>query len=324
MDARLRLTFFCGTCLGLAVGFAAGHVSVWQRVASDHPLRVSFNEPLDLSHSASWGATGFDLPSVVPAPEHSRLHRIPSPGGAVVLNDPDLRDEPVHADALVELPTPIESHSSSPFFPPQTLAVTQSKPLATSAPLTGTESAPSNTQQAQAVSSELTPPNPQAKLHPEVVKLLQDELEGVSEQQREIWADVLQGMNPADAAGVIMMLKKSGQQGPGALELSPPPSFLSSHPQPAPIPHDAESPPHAPQPGRSTKNETDLAVRIAQHNQANSETCGYLEMIPVLNELPFDQVDGPEHAEVVGYRLDIEPGRHVETGNPAHVAVQRN
>ncbi len=321
MDARLRLTFFCGSCLGLAVGFAAGHVSVWQRVDHSRSLGLSFND-VAAGHSASLGVDGLDFPVAIPGPEVAETFRIPVPGGAVVLNDPDLGDEPVHADAVVELPAGVSDLAQAigeavkrP-TPPNAFPASPSKPL-TQSNTTATRPEPSNTQQAQAVSS--APP----QLDPEVVEMLKDELEGVSEQQREVWADALQGMNPADAMGIITMWKKFGQNASGPEHLSsPPPLFDASHPDDAPTPlgHPGTLRSLLPAPIA----EEDLGTRIVQHNQANRETCGYLEMIPIMREVAFDPVQNSPHVEVVGYRLDIEPGRLVETGNPSHVAVQRS
>lgn len=308
MDARLRLTFFCGSCLGLAVGFAAGHVSVWRRGDSSRSVGLSSDEVRPLRDSASLGSVGFDFPAVLPHPEATV--RTPVPGGAVVLNDPDLGDEAVHADAWVELPTgpdPIQPPS-----PPHSFPLSQAKPLthpASSAP-GNPRPTPTKNRQAQAVSSELAP------LDPEVVEMLRDELEGVSEQQREVWSEALRGMSPSDAAGVILMWKKFGQKAAGADHLSaPPPSFDASHPEAAP----ARLRHLSPQPAVGE----DLGLKIAQHNQANRETCGYLEMIPLFQEVAFDKIEDSAHVQIVGSRLKIQPGRLVETGNPAHVAVQR-
>ena len=323
MDARLRLTFFCGSCLGLAVGFAAGHVSVWQRVAHSPSSGLSFNDP-EPGYSASLGVSGFDFPAEISTPQIEAATRIPVPGGAVVLNDPDLGDETVHAEVLVEIPSLVSEAVSptlqpvEPLTPPHAFLASQAKPLATPTTpnLEGSPPEPATTQQAQAVSSE------PSQLDPEVAEMLRDEMQGVSDQQREIWADALQGMSPADAAGVITMWKKFGQKSAGPRHLSsPPPLFDASHPEDTPTPlghpgtlHHLLSPPVI---------EEGLGVRIAQHNQANRETCGYLDMIPILKEVAFDQVQNGQHVEVVGYRLKIEPGRIVETGNPSHVAVQR-
>ena len=308
MDARLRLTFFCGSCLGLAVGFAAGHVSVWRHADSSRSMGLSLHEARHPGYSASLGSAGFDVPAVLSEPEIE--FRTPVPGGAVMLNDPDVGDEPVHADALVELPScpdPVQPPS-----PPQSFPVAQARPLTHPTPSVpaGPPSHPSSNRQAQAVASDLAP------LDPEVAAMLRDELEGVSEQQREVWADALRGMSPGDATGVILMWKKFGQKGAGADHLSsPPPTFDASHPEaaPAPLRHLHPSP----------AINADLGVRITLHNQANRETCGYLEMLPVYQEVAFDRVDGSEHVQITGYRLKIQPGRLVETGNPAHVAVQR-
>lgn len=290
MDSRMRLTFACGTCLGLAVGFAAGHLSLWNRVPRQ---TVQQSVPTDLL-----GSDGFDLPAILPQSELPAS--TPTPGGAVVLNDPDLGDEPVHADALIELP---EIAGSAP----SALSVDHAKPLSPS------PSTSQRTQQVQSLESE--------PLDPEVVNMLKEELQGVSEQQREVWAEALRGMTPEDATGVIFMWKKFGQTNPTASS-SPPPLFSSSHPDPAPLPSaqslkDLLPPPadilEAPQP-------TDETGQVEAHNRANAKTCGYVNLIPVQQELGLGSESG--HHEAAGYRLDIDSVEIQTTGNPAHVAVQ--
>ncbi len=314
MDARWRLTFFCGSCLGLAVGFAAGHVSVWQRVDHARSTGLLFNNPG--GQAAPVGLGGFDYPAEFSTLQPEGKTRIPVPGGAVVLNDPDLGDEPVHADALVEVPP--SADDELPFFPrtnelptpPLPFSMLLAKPLSppASPPLADPEREPSTTQLAQATTPELPP------LDPEVAEMLKDELDGVSEQQREVWADALRGMSPGDAVGVIMMWKKFGQKGAGHSSSSPP-MFDASHPDDAP----ARLHHLSPNPAAGA----DLGLKLNLHNQANRETCGYLKMVPVFQEIAFHQVEGNQHAQIVGYRLETQPGRLVETGNPAHVAVQR-
>lgn len=317
MNASLRLTFFCGTCLGLAVGFAAGHLSLWQRVDHSRPTGLLLNHPS--GYMPSVGVGGFDFPVDFPTPPAELKTRIPVPGGAVVLNDPDLGDEPVHADALVEVsPT---ADDGLPFFPrldraaipPQHFSMPQAKPLTPLAitPLSVIERKTSTTQQAQATSPELVPP-----LAPEVAKMLKEELQGVSEQQREVWADALRGMSPGDAAGVILMWKKFGQNGAGVDHFSsPPPTFNASHPD--------DIPPRLRHLSPNPAIGTDLELKLTRHNQANRETCGYLNMVPVFQEVAFAKVEGDLHAQIVGFRLDITPGRYEMTGNPSHVAVKR-
>lgn len=290
MDSRMRLTFACGTCLGLAVGFAAGHLSLWNRVPRQTVQRSLETELL--------GSDGFDLPAVLPQPDLTVS--TPTPGGAVVLNDPDLGDEPVHADALVEMP-----EISAPA--PSALTVDHAKPLQ---PVPST----SRTQQVQSLESE--------PLDPEVVNMLKEELQGVSEQQREVWAEALRGMTPEDATGVIFMWKKFGQTN-AAASSSPPPLFSSSHPDPAPLPS-AQSLkdllPPAPAAVLEAPRATDEASRIDAHNRANAKTCGYLNLIPVQQELGLAFESG--YYETVGYRLDLGSVEIRTTGNPAHVAVR--
>lgn len=289
MDSRMRLTFACGTCLGLAVGFAAGHLSLWNRVPRQTVQRSLETELL--------GSDGFDLPAVLPQPDLTVS--TPTPGGAVVLNDPDLGDEPVHADALVEMP-----EISAPA--PSALTVDHARPLQ---PVPST----SRTQQVQSLESE--------PLDPEVVNMLKEELQGVSEQQREVWAEALRGMTPEDATGVIFMWKKFGQTN-AAASSSPPPLFSSSHPDPAPLPS-AQSLkdllPAAPA-ALEAPQASDEASRIEAHNRANANTCGYLNLIPVQQELGLGSESG--HQETTGYRLDLGSVEIRTTGNPAHVAVQ--
>lgn len=336
MDARLRLTFFCGTCLGLAVGFSLGHVSLWQRALHSTEVRTASSVvpsdfastglvPLDYSASAVINREKLTVTEPLTSPTEPTM---PAPGGAIVLNDPDLGDEPVHADAIVELPAAPPVLGLSTFDPLSSLATPATLPVCEASPLVQTQSAesPANVMNqpgiAEGQNAIATPGNSQRpELDPEVVQMLKDELEGVTDQQREVWADTLQGMNPADAAGVILMWKKFGQDGASSTHFSaPPPLFRSSHPDLAPAPlvpsgalkslPDSLSPPD------------DLGVRIQRHNQANRETCGFLELVPLFQEVPFDQENSQQHVRVVGYRLHTQ-GMHVKTGNPAHVAVQR-
>ena len=192
MDARLRLTFFCGTCLGLAVGFAGGHLALWRTVA---PSQRSSGEMRE-GPSALRGVPPFDLSGSTPLWSGDAAHT-PSPGGGRVLNDPDLGDEPVHADALVEFPALAADLSQLNL--PQRLPLPSAKYLHPASPLKPRFARTASSTD-ESTTSEAGPP-----LDPEVLKMLKDELQGVSEQQREVWADALQGMSPSDAAGVILM-----------------------------------------------------------------------------------------------------------------------
>lgn len=287
MDSRMRLTFACGVCLGLAVGFAAGHFSFWNHLPRQTALRPLEGDLL--------GSGGFELPLPQP-PEFPAA--TPSPGGAVVLNDPDLGDEPVHADALVEMSDERDQAA------PSAITVANAKPIPSHKALNH------QTQQVQSLESE--------PLDPEVVKMLQEELQGVSEQQREVWADALRGLTPEDATGIIFMWKKFGQPATGHLS-SPPPLFSSSHPDPT-----LRSKPHSLKellPPAKAKPADALSL-IQEHNRANRETCGYLNLIPLQQELPLESSAG--HKEYLGYRLDFRSQQLVETGNPSHVVLQQN
>lgn len=329
MDPQWRLSFFCGACFGLAVGGAAGHLLVWNRAQPEPTAYFDRSVPMV---SNSTGIGGADLFASLPVSEITDIASTPAPFGAVVLNDPDHADEPVHAEALIEIPAPAVASAPIPTAvtavatPPDNLAVEQAKPIVET---TDASSITSVADSAPAVEAEPSPtkagPSSDfSKLDPEVVKMLKDELEGVSEQQREVWADALQGMSPADAAGIIVMWKKFGQKGEGPGHLSAPPLLSPNHPDAAPTP----LPPNAsmlsllqsapPKPG--TPQEI-LAARIAEHNANNAQTCGYLTLVPMVTELPFDGASTAGDSQIVGYRLRLEGNRFIKTGNPSHVGL---
>lgn len=336
MDPRWRLSFFCGACFGLAVGGAAGHLLVWNRV---QPERTAYFDRTVPMNTSSAGIGGTDLLASLSIPEVTDIASTPAPLGGVVLNDPDHGDQPVHAEALIEAPNAVEASALSPtavpttavptaLTPPGNLSIEQAKPIAettTESPITSVaDSAPAVEKEPSPTKA--VPSSETLKLDPEVVEMLKDELEGVSEQQREVWADALQGMSPADAAGIIVMWKKFGQKGEGPGHLSaPPPLFRSSHPETAPTP----LPPNASMlsllqsaPPKPSNPQETLAARIAEHNANNAQTCGYLTLVPMFTELSFDGASAADDSQIVGYRLRLDGNRSVKTFNPSHTSLQ--
>jgi Rod binding domain-containing protein len=168
MDTRLRLSFFCGACFGLAIGGVAGHLLVWNRTET---TRVAFYDRLISQDLASKGVGGADLLVPLLEPEVTDIASIPAPQGGVVLNDPDQGDEPVHAEALVEVPAPTGAAT-----PPDNLAVEQAKPIAEiadQAPIASiADSAPAP--KAEPQPTDAKPSADFSKLDPEVVKMLND------------------------------------------------------------------------------------------------------------------------------------------------------
>jgi len=330
MDPRWRLSFFCGACFGLAVGGAAGHLLVWNRV---QPERTAYFDRTVPMNTSSAGIGGTDLLASLSIPEVTDIASTPAPLGGVVLNDPDHGDQPVHAEALIEAPNAVEASGLSPadistaLTPPGNLSIEQAKPIAettTESPITSVaDSAPAVEKEPSP--NKAVPSSETLKLDPEVVEMLKDELEGVSEQQREVWADALQGMSPADAAGIIVMWKKFGQKGEGPGHLSaPPPLFSSSHPDSTATPLQPTAPMLSLLQSALPKSEDPqlaLCTRIAEHNANNSQTCGYLALVPISNELPFDGPPAAGDRQIVGYRIKLDGNRFVKTGNPSHVAL---
>lgn len=329
MGWQNRIPFFCGTCLGLAVGFAAGHVTFWQPETRRSPsLQGMFAE----TPAVLGGMDGLEpLPDMLA--ESPALEGTPVAGGAVVLNEPDHGEDPVHADAIVAVPSEQSPTAIPPVFvdtPPSHLRVAGAKPI-TALERVSDEQTVVSEPVPETLSEESAPAK--ATLDPVVVELLGDELKDVTEQQREIWADALQGLPPGDAAGIIRMWKNFGDSSAhpmGAMSppfpgLSPrgsatPPAATPVLPPPRPLPSGLAPASTADDP-RLVQSESWMR-QIVRHNTANAETCGYLNMVPLRQELPLDPLSEVSSV-IIGYRLDIMPGRYVNTGNPSHVATQR-
>ncbi|RLS53392.1 MAG: hypothetical protein DWH91_14645 [Planctomycetota bacterium] len=329
MDWQNRIPFFCGACLGLAVGFATGHVTFWQPETRQSPsLQGMFAEtPVVLG-----GVDGLEsLPEMLT--ESPSIEGTPVPGGAVVLNEPDHGEDPVHADAIVALPAEQPQAARSPVFvdsPPSHLRVAGARPITALERVSDEQ--PAVGEPVPATLPEESAPA-KATLDPVVVELLGDELKDVTEQQREIWADALQGLPPGDAAGIIRMWKNFGDSSAHPMgAMSPPFPGLGPRGSTAPPAVTRELPPPRPLPPvlppASTTDDPRLAQseswmrQIVRHNTANVETCGYLNMVPLRQELPFDPLSEVSSV-IIGYRLDVMPGRYVRTRNPSHVATQR-
>lgn len=327
MDPRWRLSFFCGACFGLAVGGAAGHLLVWNRYSPEPAALYSHAEP-KYPFSSVVGVS--DLLATLPVPEVTDIAGTPAPLGGVVLNDPDHIDETVHAEALVEAPMPAEISApvTTAVTPPGNLAIEQAKPITESNDASPIISVADSTppEKEHPKPEEASPSSALSKLDPEVVEMLKDELQGVSEQQREVWADALQGMSPADATGIIVMWKKFGQNGLGPGHLTvPPPLLRSNHPDAAPTPLQSTAPELSllqTAPSKQVDQKLSLSARIAEHNANNAQTCGYLTLIPMFTELPFEGASTTGDAQIVGYRLRLDGNRPVKTFNPSHTSLQ--
>ncbi len=341
MDWRQRMPFFLGAGLGVAVGLGVGQATGWRSEVRKSPsLQAIFSEsPAGMS----------DLGGVEPLPQIDAERPLPPsapvPGGAMVLNEPDFGEDPVHADAVVTAPTegaelfPSEDRSQ-PSDAPQQLQVAGAKPISPPEPMGSQPPSPTGDEPTEA--PVLKTPSVEAgeapvhRLSPVIIEILGDELKGVSEQQQEVWADALQGLPPGDAIAIIRMWKNFGDSSAnplGAMRSPFPalgipgkrvPDTLPSGITPeVPARSDSQTnvPDQLPPSDLRVIRSADWLQRIARHNAGNVDTCGYLNLVPVNQELPLEE--GSAGATVVGCRLDVRPGRYVKTGNPSHVAVQR-
>jgi len=145
--------------------------------------------------------------------------------------------------------------------------------------------------------------------------LIDAELRDATPQQREVWSDVLGGLPPEDALGILQLWRSLG---------TPPSAALGSYPtrlkQP-PAPADGEAPGPGP---ASAANDDETALRawrtILLGNLLNAQTVGFRRIEPLLSDRRAGT--GPVGVRLTGTRIDPSQGEIVETGRSLDVALE--
>ncbi len=128
-----------------------------------------------------------------------------------------------------------------------------------------------------------------------------EELQGVSEQQREVWAEALRGMTPEDATGDFFMWKEVRPDEPHCQQLATAPvQFEPPGPGSAALGSVVERPCCRPlrifwKPRNQRMRPVDRA-----HNRANAKTCGYVNLIPAQQEIGWDRSPAITRQRAIG------------------------
>ncbi|MBL8851062.1 MAG: hypothetical protein JNG89_15390 [Planctomycetaceae bacterium] len=164
--------------------------------------------------------------------------------------------------------------------------------------------------------------------------ILETELADLSEADREVWLDVLNGLPLADAVGIVRLWKKFGN-GPGVLSPSQTPDIPFSDEEalvpppasPAPIPFSGGA---STLPTRSRRTNLAQARELVLINLLNTESFGYRRYEPIfgfgaptaLVQPGADNNESRPTLQVVAWRIDQSPGAIVETPSTFDLAIE--
>jgi len=273
--------FVCGAIFGIALGFAVGHLLVQGNAGRGADVLIAVPDPSDpmpaqvalLNSEGGGGGSVFDR------------YPVSGPEGASAV------PKVVTADAFRGTP-------AAPPEEPKTLPRTEALPLPLPAP------------------APLAVPGPAGRaseVDPELRELLEDELQSVPPQQKEVWRDALDGVPAGDAAEILRMWKTFGRQpGPGG----PVPLF----PKTAEVPLAAAVlPSRSAAAGRTLRDVAPKVWRQLSRDLVHAETPGYLRSIPVLANGAGDGTD-PIY-RVVCLSVDFSSRSVTSTGNTSDVAL---
>lgn len=195
--------------------------------------------------------------------------------------------------------------------------------------------------EAEALAPEEAPPQPPRVLEPGILpqpssiaaplspdltqrsgleQLIDAEFGGLSQQQREVWIEVLSGLPLEDAAGILRTWKQLGR---GA-EIEQQPGLIGANPGLTRLPpvntHAAD--PHDPLPNHPELHALRRIRELLVLNLLNADTHGYRRYEPLLSDTSIDEA-APHSVGVSfdGWRIDQRPGTIQPTGNSLDVAI---
>ncbi len=161
---------------------------------------------------------------------------------------------------------------------------------------------------------------------------IEREAPDLSEQELEVWLDVLNGLSEDDALGILRMWKLNGGALPlGAVpNLSGPGEGAAELSIESPATTETEEDPFANLGQASVSGEHEVLKQlrgITLHNIANSETPGYRSLVPIVTNLTFPPA-ADDARDNFGIRLErvtlsIAEGPLVETGEQWDVAIRQ-
>jgi|GEM_PF-4471948 len=301
-----QATFISGMVLGVALGFTAGHVLLWSPSSEAPPV---------LSTTAARPVSTGESPFVAPAfpIDASGTDDLPFDLADMLGDDLSYTDMPEPQSGTVYAEAQIPSLAQNGIDEPQTLPPSPASPL--------------TKRSDEADDSRLQ-------------DLLDSELSDATDEEREIWIDVLRDLPAEDALGVLRMWKKFGaSEMPGGLsfpkspELSKPatdvlPPIPPEMPVPVPIEdHGIEDRILSSNIQAAAENEViqrlRRARRVVLENLANAYAWGFKRQDPFLtrddsNAQPDDHAADDETSQP---RFDFTAGEVVWTGVPLDWAI---
>jgi flagellar basal body rod protein FlgG len=165
------------------------------------------------------------------------------------------------------------------------------------------------------------PIDPETRIREQVTRsIIAEELPEATQQEREIWFDVLRGLAVEDVKGILGMRKHVGgpQTSRSSLPLPRPETFPRPE-SPADLGGHAER--HISPVLASWRAAVESWERVKQahlHNLANVDTIAFKRWVPVLQEASPADARG---AHLSGIELDMSPGELIETGRPFDLAL---
>lgn len=153
--------------------------------------------------------------------------------------------------------------------------------------------------------------------------ILDAELSHLPPADRDVWLDVLAGLPPADAVGIVRLWKRFGS-GPAVGELDPaqalPDLFTPSELAPTPV---TSAPGTHPQPALEARLME--ARGLVLHNLQNLATVGYRRVEPIFStgspHIAANVVTPALPARMIASRIDQAAGGVIETASPLDVAI---
>ena len=299
-----RSSFLSGTIFGVVLGAVLGHVTIWRFVDSKpskkvQPYPVVEDVPNGMSYDL--GQKSAALPFYSDEPNESSLDA----------QEPEYHSfgeaESPLANAIAVETVEIEAVNGTDPFATAEAAAPAKEPK----PLDIAEAAPIG------ILQKVDEINPQqnATKDKEIREVIDKELAGTPQAQRDIWFESLKEMHVGDATGVIRMWKAVGGPIPGFGEDS-----LILSPSSPGLP---ETPIFSTADANDQNHQTTLAleksISIHQRNILMSTSFGYRRIIPRLTE---EIIDGVPTVTGIVEEFDFTLGQSVQTGNPLDLKIE--
>ncbi len=280
-----RILFGCGIVLGVCLGFAAGHVAVWSRIS---PSADSLQNPFvdeTSGHVHSSNNVESELPFVGERPNPSQHGSVPGP---------------FFAAAARRLKTPTEEAS-----------------LQSQRVRVATDTSPNAPVPDALPFSNAAPIDEETQLREQVTRtIIAQELPQSTEQEQEIWFDVLRGMEAADVKGILRMRKHVGDDPASAF------GMLRAEPNiatPAPSRRLVKNADTNNNMWSATLEGLRRIREVHLHNLANAQTIGFIRHVPVTREA--DSSSGERGSQLVRVELDRLPQHPLHTGRMLDVGI---